>query len=65
MEIDVFYDSKFDKRIIQSNSDKNIKFFRVNESKSKESLEKFFEGDVYLDSGCQIYIYDNKALEKI
>ena len=62
MGIDVFYNSKFDKRIIQSNSDKNIKFFRVNESKSKEALEKFFEGNLYLDSGCQIYIYDNKAL---
>ena len=62
MGIDVFYNSKFDKRIIQFNSDKNIKFFRVNESKSKEALEKFFEGNLYLDSGCQIYIYDNKAL---
>lgn len=62
MEINVFYNSKFDKRIIQTNSDKNIKFFRVNESKSKEALDKFFECDSYLDAGCQVYIYDNKAL---
>ena len=65
MEINVFYNSKFDKRVIRSNSDKNVKFFRVNESKSKEALEKFFDGDIYLDSGCQIYIYDNKVLEQI
>ncbi len=62
MEINVFYNSKFDKRIIQSNPDKNIKFFRINESKSKEALDRFFEGDSYIDSGCQIYVYDNKAL---